>query len=243
MKSKLNESLRGEMSAGSPKVKCPTINLSWILNASKDGTNEVCHSLRKSLHTLHFSIPGIGSMSAISSPVARRDLCANRWHRHSSSDPTGSDRCQLQRSSSEWFDAAACLCQAQRDQMRWFASSSRWWRVQYGQRTWSGRIYGLVLRNPSTERKHDSSADQQRSQADCNIEAEWDRHVSMQLRQEQSSRTIESLASSRRGSRSNWLRRSNAVASGQMNNGSIEDHSFSLGCQLQFLRLCAIPAR
>jgi len=39
-KSKLNECLRGEMSAGLPKVKCPTINLNWILNASTDDTNE-----------------------------------------------------------------------------------------------------------------------------------------------------------------------------------------------------------
>jgi hypothetical protein len=41
MKLKIVESLRGEMSTGSAKVKCPTINLTWILNASKDESNEV----------------------------------------------------------------------------------------------------------------------------------------------------------------------------------------------------------
>jgi hypothetical protein len=41
MKMKMTESLRGEMSTSSTKVKCPTINLNWILNASKDQTNEV----------------------------------------------------------------------------------------------------------------------------------------------------------------------------------------------------------
>ena len=41
MKLKMAENLRGEMSAGSTKVKCPTINLNWILNASNDETNEV----------------------------------------------------------------------------------------------------------------------------------------------------------------------------------------------------------
>jgi hypothetical protein len=41
MKMKMSESLRGEMSASSTKVKCPTININWILNASKDDSNEV----------------------------------------------------------------------------------------------------------------------------------------------------------------------------------------------------------
>ena len=33
--------LRGEMSTSSMKLQCPTLNLNWILNASKDDTNEV----------------------------------------------------------------------------------------------------------------------------------------------------------------------------------------------------------
>jgi len=41
MKLKLVENLRGEMSTSSTKVKCRTINLNWILNASKDESNEV----------------------------------------------------------------------------------------------------------------------------------------------------------------------------------------------------------
>jgi hypothetical protein len=41
MKIKMIESLRGEMSTSSTKVKCPTINLNWILNTSKDDSNEV----------------------------------------------------------------------------------------------------------------------------------------------------------------------------------------------------------
>jgi ankyrin repeat protein len=47
MKMKMAESLRGEMSASSSKVKCPTININWILNASKDDSNEVWNFERK----------------------------------------------------------------------------------------------------------------------------------------------------------------------------------------------------
>ena len=41
MKMKMGESLRGEMSSSTTKVKCPAINLTWILNACKDELNEV----------------------------------------------------------------------------------------------------------------------------------------------------------------------------------------------------------
>ena len=41
MKIKMTENLRGEMFAGSTKVKCPTINLNWILNVYKDESTEV----------------------------------------------------------------------------------------------------------------------------------------------------------------------------------------------------------
>lgn len=41
MKTKMTESLRGEMSTSSAKVKCPTINLNWILSVSKDESTEV----------------------------------------------------------------------------------------------------------------------------------------------------------------------------------------------------------
>ncbi len=41
MKMKMVENLRGEMSASSSKIKCPIINLNWILNTSKDDSNEV----------------------------------------------------------------------------------------------------------------------------------------------------------------------------------------------------------
>jgi hypothetical protein len=41
MKTKLAENLRGEMSASSVKVKCPTLNLNWILNTFIDQSNTV----------------------------------------------------------------------------------------------------------------------------------------------------------------------------------------------------------
>jgi hypothetical protein len=41
MKTKLAENLRGEMSANSVKVKCPTLNLNWILNTFIDESNTV----------------------------------------------------------------------------------------------------------------------------------------------------------------------------------------------------------
>ncbi len=49
MKMKMSESLRGEMSANSTQVKYPSINLNWILNASKDESNEESTQLRQSL--------------------------------------------------------------------------------------------------------------------------------------------------------------------------------------------------
>jgi ankyrin repeat protein len=51
MKIKMDENLRGEMSSSSTKVKCPTINLNWILNSSIDESNEVKHlSFKKTKH-------------------------------------------------------------------------------------------------------------------------------------------------------------------------------------------------
>lgn len=41
MKIKMSESLRGEMSGSTGKVKCPSINLNWLLNASKDESDQV----------------------------------------------------------------------------------------------------------------------------------------------------------------------------------------------------------
>ncbi len=41
MKMKMAENLRGEMFTSTVKVKCPTINLNWILNISRDESDEV----------------------------------------------------------------------------------------------------------------------------------------------------------------------------------------------------------
>lgn len=49
MKMKMDECLRGEMSSNLSKTRCPTINLHWILNASKDETNEDSLQFRRSL--------------------------------------------------------------------------------------------------------------------------------------------------------------------------------------------------
>ena len=58
MKMKMAESLRGEMSASSTKVKCPTMNLNWILKASNDDSDEVFNSLilrlEKKQSQIHF---------------------------------------------------------------------------------------------------------------------------------------------------------------------------------------------
>ena len=42
MKNRMAESLRGEMSGSTGKMKCPAINLNWLLNASKDESDQVC---------------------------------------------------------------------------------------------------------------------------------------------------------------------------------------------------------
>ena len=174
----------------------------------------------------HCSILGITSMSTVSSAVARRHLRADGRHRDSSPDPAGPDRRELQRSPSQWFDAVACLCQTRCDQMRWFTSSSRQRGLHDGQRTGSSGLHCLVLRCSETKRRHDRPADEQRSEADCHLQAQWDRHVSLQLREEQPSGTIESLAPSRSWSGSNRLRRANAVATGKKLNETIDDDSF-----------------
>ena len=65
MKMKMTESLRGEMLAGSSKLKYPVINLDWILNASKDESNEESTQLRQSL------IPWLIATCAQTDDIAR----------------------------------------------------------------------------------------------------------------------------------------------------------------------------
>ncbi|CAF4634532.1 unnamed protein product [Rotaria sp. Silwood1] len=49
MKMKMAENLRGEMSTDSSKLKCPTISLDWILNATNDESNKESAQFRQSL--------------------------------------------------------------------------------------------------------------------------------------------------------------------------------------------------
>ncbi|CAF1162299.1 unnamed protein product [Rotaria sordida] len=49
MKMKMAECLRGEMSADASKIKCPTISLDWIINATNDESNEESAHFRQSL--------------------------------------------------------------------------------------------------------------------------------------------------------------------------------------------------
>jgi len=74
----MDENLRGEMSGIQPKVKYPSINLNWILNASKDESNEVQNSSYFFSLKYIFLFKGIYSISSIIITLGNCNMCTNR---------------------------------------------------------------------------------------------------------------------------------------------------------------------
>lgn len=78
MKMKMDECLRGEMSSNLSKTRCPTINLHWILNASKDETNEVLIYFLTNLHDRSFFLKGFASISSFIITLDYYNMHSNR---------------------------------------------------------------------------------------------------------------------------------------------------------------------